>query len=109
MVLFDLLEPLLGTNTAFVIMYSPVGLMVVGVLSLEDNLREGLSKWLVEASRIAAVVVLGWNAFAAWHVGTSPPRPDATLIWIGIAVGTVCSLVFLSAAGRALRRRGPRN
>lgn len=101
----ELLKPRLGQDPAFVVGMAPVALMAYGALTMRDGDDSRVVVWL---GAIGAVVVLAFNLFAAWHLGTHSAVPDAGLISFGIGIGWIAGMAYLAVARARLGALGLR-
>jgi len=98
----DLLKPRYPSGLVFSLTFLPVGLMVLGALSL-DGTRDRWSTAAVWAGRQGLYVVLAMHVYAIWCFLDGVRVREQSLHYFGIAVGIVWSVAYL----RAARRRAP--
>jgi len=99
----DLLKPRIGTESAFLITFLPVGIMVLGAFFMDD----AGSRWLhpvVRAGRLALYVVLAMNMYAIWCFALGVRTPDQVLHYIGLAVGAAWAVYYLRESRRWARK-----
>jgi hypothetical protein len=98
--LADALKPRFDFNLLFVLTFLPVGLMVIGALCLDDDIRSRWSFAAVWAGRQSLYVVLGMHVYALWCFMDGVRVPDQALHYIGIAVGVAWSVAYLRETRR---------
>jgi hypothetical protein len=96
----DALKPRLDSKPAFLMTFLPVGIMVVGALCIDDDIRSRWSFGAVWAGRQSLYIVLGLHTYALWCFVRGVRVPDQSLHYIGIAVGVAWSVAYLRAARR---------
>lgn len=98
MFLFDLLKANLGAPYAFAIAFLPVGAILLGALSLDDDPNERVSHWFVTIGIAGVFALLALNVFTlAQLVRASPPSARWTN-GVGIVIGTFTSGAYLRLA-----------
>jgi len=99
----DVLKPHLPSGAPFLVTFLPVGLMVVGALSLDDDTHSRWSRGAVWAGRQGLIIVLVAHVCALWCFAEGVRVPDQGLHYFGIAVGVVWSVAYWRASRRWLR------
>ena len=103
----DVLKPHLPAGLPFLITFAPVGLMVIGALSLDDATHGRWSRGAVWAGRQGLYVVLVAHVCALWCFAEGVRVPDQGLHYFGIAVGAVWSVAYWRASRRWLQAARP--
>jgi hypothetical protein len=104
--LFDLLEPGWGRAAAFAFMFAPVGLMVLGVLTVLEEEPTRLSRAVAWGGLVGVALLTGMNGFTLWCLLGGAVHPNHGLILFGIVIGTVSSYLVTSLTRRFLADGG---
>ncbi len=88
---------------AFVILFSPIALLVFGALSLRDDVEDVGARWSVRGGLLGAVLLTAMNARAVVKLATESPQVgNKRLAAIGIAVGLATAAAYSLKAIRFL-------
>src|SRR5262245_28384821 len=100
LLLSDRLRPRFGTNPAFVVTVTPVLIMLMGALSLEDDPVGRFARAAVWSGCQATYVVTAMNTYAVWAFLNGLRIKQQWLYYLGITVGLVWAVVYLRRARR---------
>lgn len=94
LLLTPILVPLLGGPGAFLVTFSPLGLMLVA--SREGSGGRGRhARWIRQVGKIGAWLNLSIQVWGAWTLAVAPPPHGQGLLWVGIAMGVSGSAAYL--------------
>ena len=107
LVVADSLSVQLDKDLALVIAFLPSAALIFGVYSLwRAAVRHRWDNVMVLLGAVGAVALIAMDVFAIWALATGPPRADAGLIKLGIAVGAVFVAFYGYASTRFFRLPG---
>ncbi|HOS41912.1 MAG TPA: hypothetical protein PLG31_19455 [Spirochaetota bacterium] len=88
---FDLARPRLGTMPAFLLIFSPIALMMLAALALDEESTDPLARASMYGGIMGSVVLFAMNEFAFWRLYQGAQHPNHGMIVAGIAIGVVAS------------------
>lgn len=102
LVLGDLFDAKHKGPLAFVIVFSPIALLVFGALSLGDDADDAWARWCVRSGLFGAVLLTAMNAAAVVKLATESPQVGKRLAALGIVVGLATAAAYSLKAIRFL-------
>lgn len=102
LVISDLYEMKHKGPLGFVVVFSPIALLVFGALSLRDDVEDAWARWSVRCGLLGAVSLTGVNALAVVKLATESPQVGKRLAALGIAVGLATAAAYSLKAIRFL-------
>jgi hypothetical protein len=87
----------------FAIPFAPIMLLLFGALALRDEAADRFDRWSIQGGFVGAALLLGMNVYAGFHLVTGPPRPDGTLMAIGIGIGFFTAAAYVVVGNRLVR------
>lgn len=96
----DQLKPHFGTPVAFLVTMTPVVVMLIGALFLEDDVEDRIARAAVWWGRQGLYVALAMHAYAIWRFAHGLRVSEQYLYYGGIVVGLIWSTVYLRTGRR---------
>ena len=101
------LKPSFGTVVAYLVTITPVIVMLIGALFLEDDVEDRIARAAVWWGRQGLYVALAMHAYAIWWFARGHQVSELWLYYAGIVVGLIWSIVYLRAGRRWVAARNP--
>ena len=89
-----------GGLAGFWLTFPPVGVMILGALSLGDSHSSGWARAMVWAGKVGLFLALGMHGYAIWCFAHGEHPFNQSLHTFGIVVGVVWSFAYLIEARR---------
>lgn len=96
----DQLKPRFGTPVALLVTLTPVLVMLIGTLFLEDDVEDRIARTAVWWGRQGLYAALAMHAYATWRFAHGLRVSEQSLRYAGIVVGLVWCVVYLRAGRR---------